>query len=184
MNQSSEHYFLAIPLPDEIRRVLARQATALKSSLPYKQWTNPNDYHITLAFLGAAGFRQMNELKHAVQRKTSGYPSFSIQLSGLGTFGKRESPRVLWAGISSDTELFSLQNQIRNAAEMSGFQLDQRPYRPHITLAKKWAGTDSLERDQLKVQLGEGSWEVKEIVLFRTLMGQIPKYQPLKIFRF
>ena len=184
MSGKSDHYFLAIPLPEEARRILAHHVNVLKEELPYKEWTYPDDLHITLTFLGAANFQRINELKQAVTEKVEEHPSISLTLNGLGTFGQNDRPRVLWAGVSSDSHLYQLQKQIHEAAEQVGFQVDKRPYKPHITLAKKWAGSDVLNPKCLETEVEKLSWEVKGVILYRTLLGRSPKYQPLKVFTF
>lgn len=184
MVNQSDHYFLAISLPVEVRQTLSNHANVLKEKLPYKQWTHPEDYHITLAFLGSAGFQKINDLKQSVMKKVFGHPTFSMELSGLGTFGQKERPRVIWAGIAADDHLFHLQKQIHCAVYSEGFKLEERPYRPHITLAKKWIGTDHLDRRILETGIERLSWKINEVILYRTLMGRNPKYQPLKTFRF
>ncbi|HET7658610.1 MAG TPA: RNA 2',3'-cyclic phosphodiesterase [Bacillales bacterium] len=186
MNEQLPHYFFAIPLPEEVRKWLSGYAETLKERMPYKVWPDRDDYHITLAFLGAAGFQKINEVKQAVMKTVEGQPTFSLKLNELGTFGNPKRPRVLWAGIKAHPELFELQKKVQSACESIGFQLDKRPYKPHITLAKKWAGAEAevLDQKKIEIQLEALAWEVRGMVLYRIHLNQKPKYQPLKIFRF
>ncbi|HEX7065913.1 MAG TPA: RNA 2',3'-cyclic phosphodiesterase [Bacillales bacterium] len=182
MSDPKAHYFLAVPLPNPVRELLRRQAEALSDKLPYKQWPHPQDYHITLAFLGEAGFRTINELKQTVAPAVEECDPFTVTLNGLGTFGKKEQPRVLWAGVSADQGLYDLQNEVDKVCRSVGFELDKRPYKPHITLAKKWTGKETLNRKELEVDLETASWQVDNIVLYQIHLRRVPKYQPLKFF--
>ncbi|HET7580013.1 MAG TPA: RNA 2',3'-cyclic phosphodiesterase [Bacillales bacterium] len=182
MNEPAGHFFLAVPLPDPERERLSQQAQSLKRELPYKHWPDPRDYHVTLAFLGAAGFQKINETKQAVARAVEHCIPFSMALNGLGTFGKTEQPRVLWAGVDADSPLHDLQRSVHGACQSVGFELDKRPYRPHITLAKKWSGPETLDRTILTSGLQSDPWQVKAIVLYQTHLQRTPRYQPLKFF--
>ncbi|HEU5139692.1 MAG TPA: RNA 2',3'-cyclic phosphodiesterase [Bacillales bacterium] len=182
MAESMPHFFIAVPLPDPVRKVLHREAEQLRGRVPYKQWPHPEDYHITLAFLGGAGFHKINELKKTVGLAVKDCDPSELTLNGLGTFGKKDQPRVLWAGVSADQKLFDLQNQVYEACVSVGFELDKRPYKPHITLAKKWKTNEKLDRGILnEVTVEPLSWEVNGIVLYQIHPRRIPKYQPLKI---
>ncbi|HET7521815.1 MAG TPA: RNA 2',3'-cyclic phosphodiesterase [Bacillales bacterium] len=182
MGQPSPHFFLAVPLPAHVREILERQAGQLRAKLPYKVWPHPQDYHITLVFLGAAGFQKVNEIKQRVAQTAKCCSSFTATLNGLGTFGKRKQPRVLWAGVSAGEELYDLQNKVAGACRSAGFETDARPYKPHITLAKTWAGTEVLDEKIFLSGPESVSWKVEEMALYQTHLRRNPKYQPLKIF--
>lgn len=186
MNASNPHYFLAVPLPDHVRRALGWWAEQLQARLPFKQWPHPQDYHITLAFLGASGFKQINQLKKEIGTVIQNHSSFPLSLDVPGTFGRSGQPSVLWAGVSSDGALYSLQRDIHKACQSAGFELDKRPYKPHITLAKRWmsqVGLDENELDKI-VQPDDKKvgWNARDIVLYQIHPKRVPKYQPLKIF--
>lgn len=177
------HYFIAVPLPEPVREALAQKAELLNGKVHYKQWPHPQDYHITLAFLGGAGFQKINELKGAVESAVKDCEPCELMLNGVGTFGKKDQPRVLWAGVSADQKLYDLQQKVNDACRSVGFEMDKRPYKPHITLAKKWAGEEKLDREILeRVAMAPLTWEVNGIVLFQIHPRRMPKYQPLRIF--
>lgn len=186
MNALNQHFFLALPLPDFMCTYLERQALQLQSEFPFKQWVRPSDYHITLVFLGAGGFKQINRLKQELGRVVRRHSATQITIDKLGTFGKRQQPRVLWAGISVDETMYNLQQELHQTCSDLGFELDQRPYKPHITLAKKWAGQDELDSARLENAIHfddkRNSWVAKEVALYQTHPRQIPQYQVLKLF--
>lgn len=182
MSTATPHVFLAISLPPQVRQALHEQSRHIRGKLPYRTWPHPEDYHITLVFLGSADFGQIAELKQTVAPAVKRCSPFNIALNGIGTFGKKQQPRVLWAGVSAGRQLYDLQREVVRACRSAGFHPDERPYKPHITLAKKWTGQSTLDRTILTRRPANVSWSVRDIVLYRIHPGKQPKYEPLKIF--
>lgn len=185
MTQQVPHYFLAVPLSEETRSFLTLWAEQHQDELFFKQWVHPQDYHITLAFLGKAPFQQMKELKQSVSEAAAPHRPFSLEINRPGTFGKKERPRIFFAGTAHSDALLSLHNDVYSACESVGFVLDRRPYRPHLTIAKKWTGSKLFDPNRINDFVnrdGSPTWRVNEIVLYQTHLNRTPKYQPLKRF--
>lgn len=181
------HYFLAVALPGQTKELLFKWKELLQPKLPFKSWVHPEDFHITLAFLGGtASFTQLNNLKRRMKTIVEMHSSFELQINGIGSFGKKESPRILWAGVNESEQLRSLQKDVFQASIDSGFSLDTRPYSPHITLARRWGSEKSFPFDTVNdiVQPKDELclFSVENIVLYQTHMKRMPKYQPLSIF--
>jgi len=64
------------------------------------------------------------------------HPEFDLQIEGIGIFGSNKRPRVLWAGVRRDECLTLLHKKIVTAIESAGARVDDRQFRPHITLAR------------------------------------------------
>jgi len=111
---------------------------------------------------------------------------FRLEINQLGTFGREQSPRVLWADIEYSSELHDIRNKVFSACEQAGFKLETRPFRPHITLARKWTGEEAFQSDKLviwkKLQPDSLPFQVSEVVLYRTHLNQLPKYEAIAIF--
>ncbi len=114
--KKNTHYFIAIPLPSEIKQYYSLWQTDLKRLAPYKQWTHPSDFHITLKFLGNMNDNQLKELDHKLQYISTLQP-FTMQIGKLGSFGNQTSPRVLWLGVEHHRNLLNLQKQVEKLAE-------------------------------------------------------------------
>ncbi len=181
-----KHYFLAVPIEEKQRMILLNWIQNHKSSLPFKSWVHPEDYHITLAFLGdIQQHSKLIELTKSVNETLKNDFQFEISLKGIDVFGKAESPRILWASVEHSESLNHLQTVIVKACEETGFQLDRKPFRPHITLARKWnsvhpfikfARLDQVFNDQPSPSV------VSSIYLYQTNLDQIPKYEAINIF--
>ncbi|WP_339147320.1 MULTISPECIES: RNA 2',3'-cyclic phosphodiesterase [unclassified Sutcliffiella] len=177
------HYFIAVPLPKEWKEELHLYMKELKGKYPFTRWVHPEDLHLTLAFLGNMEESQKEKLVSLTLDVAAQHRSFSLTLSELGTFGNPQSPRIFWLGVENSPSLNSLRKDIYAACEKVGFQLDSRPFHPHITLARKWKGPGSIDQESLLTNSEKGgSYEVKEIVLYETHLNRMPKYEEKEIF--
>ena len=182
-----QHYFIAIPVSNDIRMLLKEWTFKVKANLKFKTWVHFQDYHITLVFLGNSTFQQLQTLKSSLDSVVSNHKEFTLSLNGIGTFGKQTSPRILWSGIIESELLLNLRTDIYNKCVELGYSLDKRPFSPHITLARKWIGENHFPveyKNQLFQSKEEISvdWKVRHVVLYQTYIKRTPKYQPLKIW--
>ncbi|WP_404329583.1 RNA 2',3'-cyclic phosphodiesterase [Mesobacillus maritimus] len=180
MSQSSQHYFYALELPNETKERLGKHCRDIQETLPFKRWVHTQDYHITLAFLGNAPDKMLTE---SIKKLESGIdcPVFSLKIKHLGVFGKSDSPRIFWAGVNQQPFLEDAREIVYQACIESGFKLETRPFKPHITLARKWAGenlfTNQLLQKADPFLIKELEFDANKIVLYKTHLGKEPKYE-------
>lgn len=122
--------FVALSLPDEIRERLAMMA----SGLPSARWVKPENYHITLRFIGEVD----NHVARDIDDALSGVhvPEFEVSLVGIGQFGEGKKLRSLWTGVESGEPLQRLQTKVESAVVRAGLQPEGRKFKPHVTLAR------------------------------------------------
>lgn len=122
--------FVAIDFPGTIKDQLIR----LQTDIPTARWSKPHQLHLTLFFIGET--ERVLAVKDALMTVDS--PSFRLTLNGAGRFPKdgRQTPRVLWAGVQSHPGLMALQKNVTAALTGIGFVAEDRPYSPHVTLAR------------------------------------------------
>jgi RNA 2',3'-cyclic 3'-phosphodiesterase len=122
--------FVALSFPEEVRRSLA----ALCAGVPGARWSKPEQFHLTLRFIGEVDGRTAN----AIAEELSGIlmPSFELSLFGVGTFGDKRKTHSLWAGVRPSTSLVRLQEKVDNACLRAGMAPDRRKFSPHVTLAR------------------------------------------------
>jgi 2'-5' RNA ligase len=122
--------FVGLSLPEAVRT----QLTFLSGGIPGARWTEPDNYHITLTFIG--------EVEDTVAEDLDGVlaslrvPGFSLRLDGVDTFQEGENPKLLWAGVSAPEALYQLKEKTDRALDMSRLPFDKRKYVPHVTLAR------------------------------------------------
>lgn len=177
------HYFFAVKLPDQVKMAIAKWVEKEIPSHLFERWVHPMDYHITLAFLGDVELEKAIEVSKGIKEIVQKERKFPLTLSKTGVFGAAQAPRIFWAGIHSSQILFQIQKNVYNYCKKAGFQLDKKPFRPHITLARKWHKktpcTEPLEKNILDENGEQISFFIQEIVLYKTNMYQTPKYEEI-----
>ncbi|WP_242217666.1 RNA 2',3'-cyclic phosphodiesterase [Bacillus cereus group sp. BfR-BA-01380] len=173
----AKHYFIAVKLPNEIKNILAEWKEMIEETTPFRSWVHKEDYHITLSFLGSAEERQLEKLKLDLPQLAK-MSRFSLTLQGCHTFGVQEQPRVFWVGVEEERALFDLQKEVYTICEQNGFQLETRPYHPHITVARKWKGEEAFDKNQLP-SLPPRIFEVETVTVYETHVERVPKYEAI-----
>lgn len=123
--------FVAIALVDEARAEVGAVVARLRPREENLRWTAPESWHITLQFLGNAGSEQLRCLTARLSEVRSAAPR--IQLTAPGIFG---GAGVLHVGVVLTPELAVLQQKVVAATGQCGFAAEERPFHPHITLAR------------------------------------------------
>lgn len=186
MNQKREfRTFVALPLPASLREQLGDWIKVTKNELPFRKWIHPQDIHITLQFLGSTSQEQLKQIIKALKQLSEEQVPFELLIDGVGTFGKSDQPRIFWAGVDGQLdELRQLQKKVTTVLTPIGFPSEDRPYKPHITLARKYASAD-FNRKQLTGQtIGNFKWTADRIVLYESIMRQEPMYHEVSTFSF
>jgi len=126
--------FFAVELPTEVRLALGR----LRGEDGDYRWVDPSSMHVTLAFLGEQSETARGRLEQlGVVGATSAH-AVRLQLGEAGSFGPRTAPRVLWVGLAGELPaLGALQSTLSTLLRDAGFSLEDRPFSPHITLARR-----------------------------------------------
>lgn len=167
--------FIAVRLPDAIRVQLALQIDTLKPRLPAAvRWVAPESLHLTLAFLGELDDPRLAAAEQATAAAAREGAPFTLALTHLGTFGPARASRVIWAGVSGDiAALGNLQGRLASELELRGFPREDRPFSPHLTLARiKEPLRPDVARaipDLLRAAPAEhGSWQVHELCAMKS----------------
>ena len=117
----------------EIPQALAFPLSLLRGGLPSARWTDPENYHLTLRFIGDVESRLADEFVAALDRVEK--PSFTIALRGIAAFGSKK-PRSIHAEVQASPALSDLQGEIDRICRRLGLPADQRKFMPHVTLAR------------------------------------------------
>lgn len=183
MKQTSptERFFVALPLPRTVQWAIATWAQQRKQEWPFAKWVHQADYHLTLHFLGFATEEQRKRINEALTALVQEVAPFQLAVKGIGTFGRPDQPRILWLGVKGEEErLLQLQSQVVERVSPLGFKPEDRPYHPHITVARKYRQSrfpyDQLADLSLSPEI-ERPWSVNRVVLYQTHMGQTPMYE-------
>jgi 2'-5' RNA ligase len=167
--------FLAIPVVGD--EVLARLRALLAQLREIRglRAVSPHQLHFTLKFFEELPEAKLPAAKGAAARAAAAFSSFSLNLSGLGTFPHRGPARVLWVGCESGGEaLVSLASAVDKEFTLEGFALEARSFSPHLTLARvkdPRAARETAVFVSTNVSFDAGSIDVNELVLYHSVLG-------------
>jgi len=133
--------FIGIDLDDEIRTKIARFLDGVRGFAPDARWVRPESLHITLKFIGEQKPEQVDAISERL-RQVEGR-AMDIRLGGHGFFPTAKAPRVFWIGIQTGPELGALATNIDAAVAELGIPREDRPFSPHLTLARAGGGSGS-----------------------------------------
>ena len=177
--------FIAVNLPDEIKRAASRIQEKLKLTGADVRWVPVNNFHVTLKFLGEVPQEQAARVIDALAGSLKGSTPFTLSLQGLGGFPSVESPRVVWLGVKEGApQLEDIALRIEGALEREGFQKEDRPFTGHVTIGRV---RSSRNRAQLAQALqgasaaAAGSFPVASIEVMQSVLSSAgPYYECLR----
>jgi RNA 2',3'-cyclic 3'-phosphodiesterase len=128
--------FVAVDLDDAARTVCARAAERLRAKRWCARFVAPENYHLTVAFLGGVDEERIAEIAAALRDVAPTVPPFDVALERVGAFPNERRPRVAWIGPRAPLPAFAtLCGVVRSALVALGFSFDGNAD-PHVTLAR------------------------------------------------
>ena len=128
--------FLAINFDPALRRQIVDATAPLRDAAPDVAWVREPQLHLTLKFLGEQAEERAGEIAAAMRTVAARHRSMELEIGGIGAFPAFRRARVIWMGIDAEPRLELLHHDVEVACEQLGFELDGRPYRPHLTLGR------------------------------------------------
>jgi RNA 2',3'-cyclic 3'-phosphodiesterase len=128
--------FFAIELGDVLRSALDHAVAPLRAAEPALAWVRPERLHLTMKFMGDVDDEGLARLARAADAVAARHRPFEMTLGGVGAFPNFRRARVVWMGVAGDPRLELLHHDLELACGEEGFELEGRPFRPHITLAR------------------------------------------------
>jgi 2'-5' RNA ligase len=155
--------FTGLEIPAEVRNALS----GLRGGLPGARWIDPENYHLTLRFIGDVDDVVAREVAFMLGRVRR--TGFELRFDSLSSFGGRR-PRALIAALAPTQELMELQAEQERLLRRVGLEPEGRKYTPHVTLARLRESTSRQVADYLTVRalLGTLSFRVSHFVLFSS----------------
>lgn len=177
--------FIAVNLPDEIKKKVAEATAYLKQIDSGVKWVEPENLHLTLKFLGWVEEERLPEAVKIAGKLT--LPSFKLKLAGVNTFPAGKSPRVLWMDINEGAEeLKALADRMEEDLSSAGFKAEGREFSPHLTIGriKDKRGIDKVMEELGKLAGVEfGGFTVSSFEIMKsTLTRKGPTYEVYKSF--
>jgi 2'-5' RNA ligase len=128
--------FFAIELGDALHDLLDDTTATLRAEAPELAWVGREKRHLTLKFLGDVSERDVPRLAAAADRAAARHAPIEMSVREVGAFPNFRRARVVWIGVEQEPRLELLHHDLEQACELEGFEVEGRPFRPHITLAR------------------------------------------------
>ncbi len=156
--------FTGLEVPHDVQLALSLKRGGLFGA----RWIDPENYHITLRFIGDVDNRTADDVSYELDR-LSNSEGFRVRLSTLGAFGG-DKPRALYAGVENTEALQRLQSAHERVLRRAGVVPDARKFVPHVSLARL-KGTSAPEVAEFIHQSGHFApleFTVRQFVLFSS----------------
>lgn len=175
--------FIALPIPEPERAALERIQDELRDTNAEMKWVKPENFHITLFFLGNVAQGQAEEIRASLSETCRAREPFPVTLHGVGAFPNLRRPNTVWAGFAGDVApLKALAEEVSRAMEDLGFERD-KPFKPHLTLGRARSDRGARALTVVLQRLKDspiGSFTADSVVLYQSdLRPQGPIYTPL-----
>jgi 2'-5' RNA ligase len=171
--------FVALDAPDGVVADLAAAVEPVRAEQPRLRWVPAARWHLTLAFLGAVEPRRAAELTARLARAAGRHPPVPLELAGAGRFGNR----VLWVGVQGAVgDVGRLAASVAAAGRHAGIPVEDRTYRPHLTIARGRDGVDLGPAVAALVGYAGPRWTATEVHLVRSHLGRDVRYERLASF--
>jgi 2'-5' RNA ligase len=160
--------FVAVVPSDDVLDALEARIGAGRECEPGLKWVRREQLHVTLQFLGRVG--DVDVLGDAVRSQIATLSPFTARLGGAGAFPKPRRAAVVWTGVTDgEPQMIELARAVSEATATVGFETEDRPFHPHVTLAR--VPRPRPVEDVLAALGGDPvgpSFEVSGVVLFES----------------
>lgn len=130
--------FVAVDVGETVRERAAAWCRHLAATGPDYRWVQPENYHVTLKFLGAVEPAVLSRVEPVLGQTAAAVRPFELRFQGLGCFPGWTNPRVLWVGVAEgQSELALLARAVDRGLSALGFAPEERPFRGHLTVARQ-----------------------------------------------
>ncbi|MDD3043909.1 MAG: RNA 2',3'-cyclic phosphodiesterase [Candidatus Delongbacteria bacterium] len=138
------------------------------------KWTEPENMHITLKFLGDVPADRVPEISAKLKNIAKSHAEFKPLLKGVGVFRDFYRPKILWFGLRNCPEFEKIKNDIENSLGDMGFEIDYRKFTPHLTVGRF---KTSVSSDQLKKFVNANreiylqAVDIKDIIIYESVLS-------------
>jgi 2'-5' RNA ligase len=180
--------FIAIEVPDELKAKAAKLQERLEMLDIETSIVKPENMHYNLKFLGEINEADSDKVKAVLSRIVPQHAAFDLHIAGAGAFPQVTYARVVWLGAKEGAQqLSALAEDIELALADMGFGREEKPFTPHLTLARIKSGQHKPElitvlKDMANTDIG--TMHVGQVVLFQSqLTPKGPIYTPVHIVK-
>ncbi|MDQ1496373.1 MAG: 2,3-cyclic 3-phosphodiesterase [Actinomycetota bacterium] len=172
--------FAALSPPSTAIEHLLGAVSAVRVPDDGLRWTPSERLHLTIAFFGDVAELRVDDLRARLARTAARHDAMELRFRGAGAFSRAASAQVLWCGVDGPLDkLRSVASSCAAAGRRVGIEVDDRPYRPHLTLARS-RGRARVDVRSIVAALGDyvgPSWPAEHLHLMASHLGPQPRYE-------
>lgn len=173
--------FAALVPPDDVVEDLAEFLAPRQEAEPGFRWTTPEQWHVTLAFMGTVPDRSLDDLVERLGRAAARRTPLDLTVAGGGAFPNPARAKVLYAGIDAagrDPDLRHLAVGTRAAATKAGADAEGGRFHPHLTLARLRRPAEATRWIRVLEAYRGPTWTATEVTLVESHLGEGPRRRP------
>lgn len=163
--------FAALEVPDRVRSAISSAVGPLRDRHERLNWTPREQWHLTVAFLGPVDDGRLGDVAEVLASAGSEAAGrIGLALGAAGHFGRR----VLWLRVHDEPDgaVRDLGERTQRALVAAGLPCDEKPVRPHVTLARPRERSGKLPSGVVEaVPEAEAAWDVEELLLYESRRG-------------
>jgi len=129
------------------------------------RFTDKANLHLTLIFIGEVYSSSVNMIKKIMN--SISFPPFQLQFNDVGSF-KRQGGNICWLGVNPCSELSKIHSQLAAGLTHSRIRFDNRPYSPHLTLARSVILKKNFDKVQFSREISRFNVDVNQICLMNS----------------
>lgn len=157
--------FIGINFEEYTKDKIQDIVTDFKCSSLKGKFVSKEHMHLTFEFLGDVSLDKVEIIKEAMDKIPT--KPFSLQLSKIGHF-KHSEGNIYWIGIKENESLLKIQSQLHNILIEQGFELEDREYKPHLTIGRKVKMEETYDVDDQSKIINGISINVDKIDLMKS----------------
>lgn len=152
--------FIAVNLDEISGEQVVLAQNQLRKIADQGNFTRKGNFHFTLVFLGEVEPEKLPYIRETMETVTAA--PFELTFSESGRFRRQEGD-IWWLGIKANSVLSGIASQLRDGLRKKGFALEDRPFTPHLTIAR-----EVIINEKASLSLGEFSFPVTKISLMKS----------------
>lgn len=165
--------FVAFVPPDEVVEHLAEHLAPRIEAGPDLRWSDPHQWHVTVAFLAQVPDWRVEHLTGALASSAARREPLQLRVAGSGAFPNPYAARVLWAGVeATGGDLDPVASGIRTACSSVGANPDGARFRPHLTLARLARPTEATRWIRALEAYQGPVWTADHVSLVESHLGE------------
>ncbi|HSU01318.1 MAG TPA: RNA 2',3'-cyclic phosphodiesterase [Nocardioides sp.] len=173
--------FVAVLPPTEVVEHLDELLAPRREAASFR-WSDPTQWHVTLAFSESVPDRALDDLDERLERVAGRQAAFDLRVAGGGAFPDPDRARVLVARLGASEEAATALDRLaagcRAAVSAAGARADGQRFRPHLTIGRLGRPANVTSWVRLLDGYAGPAWTVDEVALVASHLGEGPRRRP------